>query len=393
MILKAIIENKEDQYRYRVRIPQINKTVNDPTGTPYENLYIAQVCILPNCIPNYSKGDVVYVAFEKDSKELPVIVGQFYREQKSDSSTEILTQEDLFKQYILTTQTSQNSLNDIISDFDSTHNISNRNFIDNPWFTINQRGATDFSSGSGYGCDRWKGGGANLHIGSGYIENTSSGNYATWQKLEPSLQNELNGKTCTVSVKMSDGTIHSGSFVYALTPLADVVVFNNSDVYVYEERTYGNINVQIKVGKKILAVKLELGSISTLANDTAPNYAIELMKCKRYFNRIIQGVNGRWTPVGACVVRSSVSRVYVPFEVSMRAIPSVVINNFNNSTVQVEFGSTEYAVNEVILGAVASNILQLSVKTATPPTGTQAGSFFIRNTADSTTYVDLIADL
>lgn len=33
----------------------------------------------------------------------------------------------------------------------------------------------------------------------------------------------------------------------------------------------------------VKSVKLELGSVSTLENDTVPNYAEELVKCQRYF--------------------------------------------------------------------------------------------------------------
>ena len=44
--------------------------------------------------------------------------------------------------------------------------------------------------------------------------------------------------------------------------------------------TTSDANITIK------AVKLELGTVSTLANETAPNYQQELAKCQSYFVRI-----------------------------------------------------------------------------------------------------------
>jgi len=75
MILRALIENKEDAYHYRIRIPLLNKSEGSANATSYEDLYIAPVCTFPGIKINFVKGDVVFVAFESNDYSKPVILG------------------------------------------------------------------------------------------------------------------------------------------------------------------------------------------------------------------------------------------------------------------------------------------------------------------------------
>ena len=75
MVTKAIIIDLIDKYQARVRIPIYNKSYYSPTATPTEGLSIATICTLPGITPNYSVGDVVYVAFEENIISKPVILG------------------------------------------------------------------------------------------------------------------------------------------------------------------------------------------------------------------------------------------------------------------------------------------------------------------------------
>lgn len=174
--------------------------------------------------------------------------------------------------------------------------VSNRNLLDNPWFTVNQRGQNSYTGTTNkYGFDRWL---ANSDISKSddIITFTSGMAYAMIrQRLDKSLFE--NGKTYTFSFIKSDGSIASESFVYDGTSTAWIVVKVWGIGHYYT--TYKNYTDYIEFGIfdtsdasetiSFKAVKLELGSVSTLAQDTAPNYATELLKCQRYFKRIIIG--------------------------------------------------------------------------------------------------------
>ena len=87
--------------------------------------------------------------------------------------------------------------------------ISNRNLLDNPWFTVNQRNFVDTPL-SNYTVDRWKTRNTTLvSYSNGIISlthNRSDG--ATWfgQNLELDVARRLIGKTVTVSILTGNGT-------------------------------------------------------------------------------------------------------------------------------------------------------------------------------------------
>lgn len=80
MITKAIVEEVVDLYHIRVRIPTINKAEGTPACTPFEQLYIATICCPVGSRPNFVKGDIVFVSFEDNSFDKPIIVGTLFRE-------------------------------------------------------------------------------------------------------------------------------------------------------------------------------------------------------------------------------------------------------------------------------------------------------------------------
>ena len=83
---------------------------------------------------------------------------------------------------------------------------SNRNLLDNPWFTVNQRGATQGVTG-GFAVDRWT-------CDSPYIVNddktiTLASNI--YQDFTYENAKQYFGKTMTMSIMLVDGTIESGT--------------------------------------------------------------------------------------------------------------------------------------------------------------------------------------
>ena len=171
--------------------------------------------------------------------------------------------------------------------------ITNPNLLDNPWFTINQRGATTCAT-TGYFVDRWKAVSGTQITSNGIVLPIASSVTALFaQVLESSLLNDIAGQTVTLSA-IIDNVLYSKTEVMpsdpnALWDIRGIVVGEiECDIYGTQNgsksiRFFNNSAMTSAV--TIKAVKLELGSISTLALDTAPNYAIELLKCQRYFVR------------------------------------------------------------------------------------------------------------
>lgn len=164
-----------------------------------------------------------------------------------------------------------------------TSGLSNCNLLDNPFFTVNQRGQTNYT-GNVYTLDRWKldyaGSTSNIDVISSGVKINNLNSYTL---LEQKLENitPLINRQLTASVLLSDGTILSGTGVYDgvntinLLPTRGVLRLQINSVYSsFRIVSYSTTALTIR------AVKLEVGSVSTLANDVAPDYALELAKCQ-----------------------------------------------------------------------------------------------------------------
>jgi len=183
--------------------------------------------------------------------------------------------------------------------------ISNPNLLDNPWFTVNQRGKSSYSE-VGYTVDRWairsNYTGQAITINNGLvlpaITQSSLGSLTVVNIFENDLITRLAGKTVTLSAIVDN-------VLYSFTETLPSNVSTQWDTHGLQLSLSGDqtallINLYgpaewkllrivkgISSAHTITAVKLELGSVSTLAMDTAPNYATELLKCQRYFVRYI----------------------------------------------------------------------------------------------------------
>jgi hypothetical protein len=182
------------------------------------------------------------------------------------------------------------SLNQGLSN--SLANISHENLLDNPWFTVNQRGASSYNSG--YSIDRWRvvGNAATLTVNSDSIVFTTSAAYNNlMQPIEKGVLKD--GQTYTLSLLLGDGTIFSKSFVFEDSS-SYKNIYNSAlggfygayrtttsyiEFIIIDSTSSSESSVTIK------AAKLELGAISTLHMDTAPNYQQELAKCQRYYEQ------------------------------------------------------------------------------------------------------------
>lgn len=201
-----------------------------------------------------------------------------------------------------------------------TSGLSNRNLLDNPWFTVNQRGSSSYSGADIYTLDRWKNGYGTVTVNSGYINiNNPSGGYSFYQKVPKSLIEA--DKVYTISVLTSGNNVVSKSF----TASASYQTFEIDTIqgYVMRGMIDGRNSDYWNVGLinsnawsiNIKAMKLELGTESTLALDVAPNYTEELLKCQRYYYPL----SGK----EFMGFKSSNYEVKVPLPTEMRTTPTI----------------------------------------------------------------------
>ncbi|MBO7734263.1 MAG: hypothetical protein J6S67_16985 [Methanobrevibacter sp.] len=165
------------------------------------------------------------------------------------------------------------------------------------YFPINQRGSWSFWNveHNGYFIDRWYlyGSAAFDQIYNLVIKPYGSIDVAQfWQKLNPEVRENLDGKTITASLVYGDGSFAvSGSAVYDPHPASNIVIASAPNgLFDMVIATDGNFYIFAYGQMAAMAVKLELGDTQTLyhmENGVAvlndfPNYPEELQKCQRY---------------------------------------------------------------------------------------------------------------
>lgn len=222
---------------------------------------------------------------------------------------------------------------------------SNRNLLDNPFFQVNQRGFTSSAGANGVrSVDRWYinsgggTGGATTLNADGTMTLTAGSNYQSFQQAIEIVPSALVGKTMTISTLLQDGTIESKSFVVPSQTSATQEIGRLSStkyrVFVYLSATGTNTiisQVQVYAGNTITirAVKLEVGTVSTLANDAPPDCGQELAKCQRYFYRMTSIGSAYPFEMGFATSATNF-RVVLPTHCSMRTpVQSVTMNSGN----------------------------------------------------------------
>lgn len=208
---------------------------------------------------------------------------------------------------------------------------SNPNLLDNAYFVgggsqlgdgifpINQRGQTSYSAYVN-SIDRWYAAAAMTIAADGL----SCG--AMVQKL-PQVAN-LNGKTLTFSALMADSTMLSGSAVF--NSASDTYFYSDAGAneYLLYSTYFGGF--EVVTAKKIAAVKLELGTVSTLANDVPPDFGAELAKCQRRLFRVSpMGTSSRGYAGFGSANSSKNILVFVPTPVTLAEQPTVSFSNCN----------------------------------------------------------------
>lgn len=175
-----------------------------------------------------------------------------------------------------------------------------RNWYWNPNVFINQRNiASSAKWNNQYGIDGWISNipsiGFSMTDGYLYFGNTDEENRHITQRLDKALANDLAGKTVTLTC-LSLGTpygLFSGSVQFPTKGNSASVTTDWGRLTVGFGDTFGTFSVVLSPGAILrpVAVKLELGSNQTLANQNGTSWVInqipdrfeELRKCQRYF--------------------------------------------------------------------------------------------------------------
>lgn len=210
-------------------------------------------------------------------------------------------------------------------------------------FPINQRGQTSYT-GPGYGIDRWEesSNDTSVTIENGYIVVSHSGLSAHEFHQKIQFANLQNG-TYTFSVLTPDKLyILSGYLNFSLPEISLTLNLSASTSIgirmIESQKESGYFVVRWLSSNdssiQIIAVKLELGSRSTLArlvdgewvlNDPPPNFQQELAKCQRYLYNPFHASSTNYPIIGYGVGHlTSRAGIYVQLPVQMRTIPTMI---------------------------------------------------------------------
>lgn len=269
---------------------------------------------------------------------------------------------------------------------------SNSNLLTNPFFTINQRGQSSYT-GNMYTIDRWKTTNANstLTVNSGYVTlstNTSGNGF-----LRQLFPQEYEGTYTFSAYIRGSGAGYvalnaSGSGWEVLSSTTFSNVGNDwtlvSTTFTTSDTTIGLASIRVNSGGSIdvKCAKLERGKVSTLANDTPPNYTDELKRCKSYFERIYSPNNATYGYFGMGVAYDSTHvAVIVPMypkrgDYSMTYSGSFRLNNGGSPTI----------TNIALTGSRMSNNAPIVVTSSGLTTG---GAYMLQANNDNTAHIDI----
>lgn len=266
---------------------------------------------------------------------------------------------------------------------------TNPNLLDNPWFTVNQRGVTSGGfEDRVYRFDRWYTSYASntngtWSWGANGVTLTSPNNSASLLLQKIASPELLDGKKLTASLLLTDGTILRGTVSFNHATNQTFLIHN----LVRVQWLSGAFAIIILASQTIAirAVKLEVGDISTIANDAPPNYAEELLKCQRYFLRVLR--NGGYSVDVAFGVADSATtaRITIPTPVPMAKAPTVSMSG----TVRIQDGGSGHEITNI---SNYQSITNVGVQIHPTTSGLTNGDNVILSLGSNGAYIDLSAD-
>ena len=289
------------------------------------------------------------------------------------------------------------NLGTVITANDNTN--VNKNYLDNPWFTVNQKGiesyngtAVNIALAGTYICDRWKVledegiGNRSITISSGQLYISAAGLYdatksfSLGQIIDDDVWKTLGGHGATASVNFStDGSTYTTEAFDFNCPSYNTLMTTPLRYQIIDNCGWGlQISTTTVEGKNYLVfsllwagnawgttmqdsplyvrkTKLELGIIGTLDLEGAPVYHEELKKCQRYY-RYYGGktsADSVITVLGSGIAATAnILEWTVPFQYDMAANPSIISSV--NLVVNHGFAAATATAGAITSAALAS---------------------------------------
>ena len=243
----------------------------------------------------------------------------------------------------VTGQRKQRMINDGIIDLGSTWSsdkvsglISGWNLLDN-WYLVdpvNQRGLSSYPATptTRYTIDRWRAPQAmevSLSDGGLLLANTYSDYNSLVQVIE--FPDGLWGRTFTMSV-LKNGGLLTHTFTLPNTPPDTHFSWSdplhgdvNGRPSLFWHNSFSQLWFTMRLFPEsalhVQAVKLELGTVSTLANDPPPDFGMELLKCQRY--QLVFMNPGTSGSIAGGQINPHSMTFSVPVPVQMRILPVI----------------------------------------------------------------------
>lgn len=268
----------------------------------------------------------------------------------------------------------QNNAN-IIKAFKVALETSHRNLLDNWYFVgggsqlgdgifpINQRGQTSYGNGQTF--DRWK-----LSAG-GTVTLTQNGitfNGLLFQKKALDL---VVGETYTLSRQTQTGEVVS---LTGVVPSTEGWMIGSDAFGVYFRPSTKVCDIQIWGDYSLRAMKLEKGTVSTLANDVPPDFGEELRKCQMYLRSIYARSGGTYVGIGMGFSSNSYE-IELPF--SMRATPTASYSG----TIEIYAPSGTHTVSAVSVFSASTDTVELRFTVSGTVTTYENGHIYMANGA------------
>ena len=260
----------------------------------------------------------------------------------------------------------------IMSGLNLLHNWNFRN-------PVNERRQSEYTGG-GYAFDRWFiQGNVTATIVPGGIRITNNNTtVAQWllQPFEPPIAQLLHEQTITVSIETIGGSIVSRTGVYNVNLAGGNIPANVPGGFAYVSSDGGGIHgwfgIHIDPGQSIEVsrVKLELGPVSTLANDPPMDFGRELAICQRF--QIFVGAITQY--VGYVNLSRDILLMDISLPVTLRAHPAVIDLLSNTSQFIVWMMAATgvpqvFTATEVLLAFRSSTGIALHVRLDRPAAG------------------------
>ena len=219
-------------------------------------------------------------------------------------------------------------------------------------FPINQRGQASY--GAGQTIDRWK-----LSSG-GTLVFTNEGISINGLFFQKEVIDFTVGETYTLSRQTTDGNVVS---VTGVVPSTEGWMIGDQNFGVYFRPSTKVCDIQIWGTYLLRAVKLEKGTVSTLANDAPPDFGEELRKCQRRLF-IHDFANGEIIANGFAV-SASYSVLSLTLPVSMASDGTLTGTVTANPLIYG--GGTSEQVSSFSVSAVKGNYAKIGVATTVMP--------------------------